>query len=684
MVASRALRAAPILLALDGLAALYLAGLIAPPAALLLGLVVMLAWRHEVVRDRLAAVPALGRTVVLIAAAGSAADLLWLADSVLDALARLLVFLLLYRVYTRRALRDVRDVAFLAFFMLVAAAPLTLGVGYFGVFLLFLVLGTWTLMLYHVATEAERAHGHAAGDPAGLGRDLLALSLVASGATLAMTAALFFVIPRVGQAALTLRGGVARLVSGFSDRVELGSFGEIEADASVVMRVRFPDTDVIDPERLPGLRWRGLALDRYDGHAWTSSRSDHATMRRASGGRFALARYRGAGPVVAQEIYLEPIGADTIFVAPRALSLTLRSATIVVDDMEGISVGGASSRFHYVVRSELETDTHGRGRPLDDAARARYLQLPPLPARVRRLAAIETRGAGTPRDAAHALTAYLSSRYRYTRALRRTTSLDPVDEFLFVQRSGNCEYFAAALAVMLRVRGIPARVVNGFQRGEWNPYGRYFMVRLLDAHSWVEAYLDGDWVTLDPSPRGAVDAAGTPAPLTLYLDALRVRWYRYVVNWSLGDQVRAAVHIRELALGWGARGGKAADWRAVPREVYLALFVALLAAGLLLRRRRRTGRVRTHAGAVPRFYARALRALARRGLVPAPVETAREFAARVGAAAPGCADSFAALTAAYERLRFGGLPCTSGEQAAIEKSHSELRSRLASLSGHPR
>ena len=57
--------------------------------------------------------------------------------------------------------------------------------------------------------------------------------------------------------------------------------------------------------------------------------------------------------------------------------------------------------------------------------------------------------------------------------------------------SGNCEYFAAAMAVMLRSLDVPARVVGGFQRGEWNPYGRYFMVRLSDAHAWVEAYVEG-------------------------------------------------------------------------------------------------------------------------------------------------------------------------------------------------
>src|SRR5207245_9324058 len=161
--------------------------------------------------DRGDAVPGLGRGLVLIAAIASALDLGYLASSTLDGLVRLLLFLLLYRLAMRSAVRDLRDVAFLAFFMLVAAAPFTFGVGYLFVFLVFLVVGTWMLMLYHVAVESERATARPDAAAAGLGRDLLGLSLGASVATLAITGALFFVIPRIGQAALTLPTHTSRM-----------------------------------------------------------------------------------------------------------------------------------------------------------------------------------------------------------------------------------------------------------------------------------------------------------------------------------------------------------------------------------------------------------------------------------------------------------------------------------------
>src|SRR3989442_4586645 len=121
------------------------------------------------------------------------------------------------------------------------------------------------LMLYHIAVESERATARPDAPVAGLGRDLLGLSLGASVATLAITGALFFVIPRIGQAALTLRTHTPRMVTGFSERVELGSFGQIQTDGAIAMRVRIPEHAVGEPRTLPGLPWRGVALRTYVG-----------------------------------------------------------------------------------------------------------------------------------------------------------------------------------------------------------------------------------------------------------------------------------------------------------------------------------------------------------------------------------------------------------------------------------
>jgi hypothetical protein len=310
--------------------------------------------------------------------------------------------------------------------------------------------------------------------------------------------------------------------------------------------------------------------------------------------------------------------------------------------------------------------------PADPRWRERYLQLPPLAPRIRALAEEVTAGSADQWEAAQRLTAHLSAAFRYTRVLRRTTELDPVDEFLFVQRSGNCEYFAASLAVMLRALGIPARVVNGFQRGEWNPYGKYFLVRLRDAHSWVEVFIEGTgWLTLDPSPRGGTEPATAAAPAALYLDALRLRWYRYVINWSLQDQMMAAVAVQRTASSWTAWPPSAPSWRQVPRGP-LAVVTAVLALTVALWWwRGRRGAVTP--APVPVFYARALRLLARRGLAPAAGETAREFSARAGGQAPAYGVPLARLTDGYERVRFGGAHLDEAEVAELDACLSSLK-----------
>jgi transglutaminase-like putative cysteine protease len=476
---------------------------------------------------------------------------------------------------------------------------------------------------------------------------------------------------------------VTRMVSGFSDRVSLGAFGEIETDSAVVMRVHVPEGALRAPEQVPGLRWRGIALDRFDGTAWTRDEQEPTVLRRSRGGTFDVSRPRGTGLYMPQEVYLEPLGTQVLFAAPRALRVSVRSDVLMVDDSAGLSVPSAAARLRYTVDSELDPMTPERRADrrlaLDPGDRTRYLQLPPVAPRVRDLARDVTGAAPDAWSAASRLTAFLAQRYRYSRVLDRQTSLPPVEEFLFVTRAGNCEYFAASLAVLLRTAGIPARVVNGFQRGEWNPYGRYFMVRLLDAHSWVEAHIDGaGWVTLDPSPRGGQEPAAGPGPVTLYLDALRLRWYRYVVNWSFQDQVSAAGKVKRAAVTWSP----SLDWLrdvARVRSALIALLVVAVAVGLVVAWRGgpRVVRAARRRSEPPRFYARALRVLARRGLRPAPEETAREFQARVQRQASHLAAPLARLTSAYERVRFGETAVTAEEQASLDESVS----RLAAVQG---
>ncbi len=661
------------LLVADGLVALYLAELLGPAGVAVVALGVAGSWVAGA-SARPPVRPHFTWLVVPAGAAASALDVLVLAPSILDGFVRFLLFIVVYRLWTLRSVRETRTVGVMAFLMLTAASSSFFGVGFLFVFVVFVVLATWLTMLQQVLIDAEPAPGRTvvgAEDALGAGRALLGLAVAASVAIIAITAVWFFVIPRVMLAALPFRARVGPMVTGFSDRVELGSYGEIESDSTVIMRVHIADW-MPDPDKLPNLRWRGVVLDHFDGRVWTIRQPRRIGSRKVVEGDVPIAILRGTGRILVQEFYLEPLGTDVIFVAPRPVRLRVRAAQVNQDDMDSLMVPAATARLNYVVVSELDEGLAGRpwirpAAPLDEAAMARYLQLPPIAPRVAALARDVTAGSRDPQDAALRLAAFLSREYRYTLALERRTTLDPVEEFLFVRRSGNCEYFAAAMAVMLRSLGIPARVVNGFQRGEWNPYGRYFMVRLADAHSWVEAHVGrAGWVTLDPSPRLPAEGGGGLGTVGLHLDALRVRWHRYVINWSLRDQLETAMALRHQATSAWGRGG---PWLASLRDVQpgpaarAVAAVGVLLGGLVVWRWRRAAASRRPAAGkpLPPYYARALRSLARAGLAPASGETAREFCARVAGRAPGCAGPLETLTAAYERGRFGARPLSPGD-----------------------
>jgi transglutaminase-like putative cysteine protease len=683
MSALLALRLITYLLVCVGVAALALAGWLGPIGGAVLGSALIGSWIIDQVRDRVPVRPAFGWALVVAAAAALALDLLYLAQSLLDGMVHLLLFLILLRLFRRRSMKDLRDAGFLSFFMLVAASAVTFNVSFLFVFIAFLVLGTWMLLLHHVVSESERAKAGVTDLTAGgIGprSPLLRVSLAAAAATFALAGGMFFIIPRVGQATLPFRAELGRRISGFTDRVELGAYGEIETDQTVVMRVHIPAA-VTDPARLPNLRWRGLSFDRFDGRIWEAGLRRRGLLRRDPSGVYRITDPRGTGPIVRQEIFLDPIDSDAVFVAPQALRVEMRTGAVGVDDMGSVTTPGLSARLQYSVESELEV-TPPRGLreaawPVVAVAQppgfTRYLQLPPLPERIPALARQVTAGSRSPYEAALKLNHYLSTQFTYTLVLKQESKLEPLEEFLFVRRSGNCEYFAAAMAVMLRSVGIPARVVGGFQRGDWNPYGGYFMVRMKDAHSWVEAFFDGaGWVTLDPSPRAGTEEARSE--VGLYVDALRMQWYRYVVNWSLRDQVSAAASMHRGAVEWSGALFNLRDWlRTVPRAWIAAVAAALAVAGWFLWRHAPGAVARASGAAVPRFYLQALRALARRGFRRGPTETAREFSRRVEGAAPMFASAVARLTAAYERCRFGAGALSPDEAGALDAELASLR-----------
>lgn len=228
-------------------------------------------------------------------------------------------------------------------------------------------------------------------------------------------------------------------------------------------------------------------------------------------------------------------------------------------------------------------------------------------------------------------------------------------------------------------------MVNGFQRGEWNEYGGYLAVRQRDAHSWVEVYVPKTgWVTFDPSPRASAEPGdrGLLGRVTRYLDALSMRWDRYVVAYSLSDQLRLVSVVRRRAdlmreraidIVGGLRRAMADAVQVIvngpPRSRLLLLLPAAAIVGLvtMFGRNRAGARRLIHGGGRSdiRFYQRMLAVLASKGFRKAPGMTPCEFAAEVEGCGHPALAGVPQVVDLYYRVRYGERSLSESEQRQI-------------------
>ena len=255
-------------------------------------------------------------------------------------------------------------------------------------------------------------------------------------------------------------------------------------------------------------------------------------------------------------------------------------------------------------------------------------------------------------DRAAALEQYLKTQYGYTLQMSRTPVRDPIADFLFDRKQGHCEYFASSMAVMLRLLGIPSRVVNGFRSDEFNDLTGNYIVRAKDAHSWVEAYFPGyGWQTFDPTPGGGAGVPQGWSRVALYVDAAASFWREWIISYDAshqyvleqtalsgtrgmweGARVWARDHYAAM-LEWARRNQARVEkspgrWGATGLVVAL-LLLALGNAGRTLRMLRERGLQlhpeRSPEQAASMWYRRMTRFLARQGVPKPTAQTPREF-----------------------------------------------------------
>ncbi|SIN91700.1 protein of unknown function [Singulisphaera sp. GP187] len=558
---------------------------------------------------------------------------------------------------------------------------------------------------------------------------LLDLPFVLSGIrvtalTLALGGVIFLAMPRRGTTTRMSRGSepVAGHLTGFDDEVQLGQLGEILENDSVVMSIELFNEVQQRIKPTDELLWRGVTMSKYQEGRWYREEKGYSPPPN-------LDRPR----TIQQSIKLEVTDSPVLFglrpinkmvAASRQVSeFNANDGTFTRDALRPGS-------FDYVVTSDPDSTNPQPGEdPLKEDRRRTLLAVPPdliAPLRQIALPIIEKIPAEDREAQARALDDYLRISGKFSYTLRMTVvdrKIDPVLDFLINRKEGHCEYYASALALLLRSVDIPARLVNGFKGGDWNELAQVLSVRQKHAHSWVEVYLDSPansppkWLTLDPTPanerRDSVNrVGGFGSNFRQFTDFIRYIWVFFVVGYNADRQQRLIYEpirqlVNEARSGFAMMGqsirpllANLLHFKDVGQFIsvrgffvsFTALFLLVMltraflwVVGRILRWFRGTDQDPSSLSAGVVFYRRLTQLLADYGLDRPPAETQHEFARRAtvfltggGLKTESVADVPRLVVDAFYRVRFGHLTLSPEVLMSIEARLDALEASLRS------
>ncbi len=604
------------------------------------------------------------------------ADILWWSEDFIQATVNLIFFLAVLKLISAQEVRDHVARLVLSFLLLVVAAILTADSVFFVFLLGFLA---FSVMAF---TSLELHHSLRKNRPASTGMHRLPMRLAFVSALifvgiLAMSMGLFYALPRSAKAAINQFLLQREIASGFSREVVLGRYGELVRNPAVVMRIREIPIDNDGVSRTFPVHWRGATLTDFDGRRW-SSPMQAGKLVRVEGNEVFLegpGQRRRPGVRAGYYVHLEPDAGEHLFFPglPEFLRLT-QPILVRYPDHSARLPNAPNEAVEYAVFSYFDGEwelAEGRMAALsatdvESAKSAELLRLPSLDPRIGELARSVTEDYENPLDKARILSSYLRGNYRYRLETSAARQADPLAHFLFESRQGHCEYFASALAVMLREIGIPSRVVTGFVASEYNPFTGWHVVRMSDAHSWVEAWLPGrGWFGFDPTPSSRLQPTSQVlARMRLWQDTVDTFWKDWVLSYDFDRQVSLAQMVERSGgqltnlgngfLGEIERRGRALTAAPVRYPWFTALLLSLLPVWLWWRRRGQKIRAKLVMESQPeaaQLYLQALQMLERRGYQKPPFLTSQEFAERM-AGFPALAP-LREFTEAYQQARYG-------------------------------
>ena len=354
---------------------------------------------------------------------------------------------------------------------------------------------------------------------------------------------------------------------------------------------------------------------------------------------------------------------------PDVLAAEARGRLKVGDSYEALSV----------ISIATPEDLRGAGAAYPKWVTDNYLQLPEdLPPRVIDLANTLTAGIENPFDKGLAIAAHLRS-YQQTYAIPSPPlNVDAIDHFLFTQQAGYSDYFASAMAVLLRASDVPARLASGYATGDFNQESSSYTVTFADAHSWPEVFFpDFGWIPFEPSPSLEPIVHGPPPPPDLRFDSSGVDIYdpfdEFLDLFSDPELFNTGLDAIRPPEDTSVTG----VFRSVFIRVGLAiaaltgLIATLLLLVFLTWEANFLGLPYAHG-----VYARMARLGAYAGIRPTREQTPVEYAARLADRMALDPEDATAVAHGFAKVRYGARELSDEERIQLQERWSSLRGAL--------
>ena len=534
----------------------------------------------------------------------------------------------------------------------------------------------YTMMLERVGSKSPPADFKLTGKNEMAGSALLGWSTGLVIPSFIMTAAIFIIFPRFGLGFISLNTASSP-ITGFSDTVTLGDVGKIKLNPAVVMRVEYSKGGMkYKPESR--IFWRGVVLDHYNGKTWTSTVDTEFETRNRPGKGISLFRVHNPTEVVQQNIYMETFDAPYLFTHGIPLFVDGNFVHLEINKSFVFKTGDSrAGPRKYTLISEISDpnvsyDIRGSDNDLFFLPN-KFLQLPDTSYKTRNLAKSLTQNATSSQERAENILDHFAD-FNYTLKMEKDPDKTALEHFLFKRKEGHCEYFASAMVILLRSAGVPARLVNGFMGVEWNELGDYLIVRQNHAHSWVEAYLPGKgWTVYDPTPPDPnLGNLNELNMLEKSLDFMRMSWQRYIIRYSVHDQVQVIQYFRSGSRDAIQKLKNLFNWKTLinhSQKLSMAFLFVILTVVVYLVFKRRYGAFtiskRPPISVV--LYQDMLRKLRKSGWVKNPSWTVREFLQSISSMPESKRNLISRITEFYEKHRFANCPVSPSREKEVRE-----------------